>query len=549
MRLIRIATILSVAAACSSSDRASDSTAEVGGTLVIALPVEPTTLMPPQIRYAHEKQMVDQMFDGLAEIGPDLNTFGDAGWTPRLAQSWQWSADSLSISFQLNPGARWHDGKPVTAGDVKFSLDLYKDPRVMAKYAAAFADIDSVTTPDSLTAVAWYARRSPEQFYNLVNHLLPVPEHLLRDADRAALGEHPFAREPVGSGAFKFKRWQPRVLIEVVTDSTHFAGRAKLDRVIWTLHPDPTAALVKVIAGEADVIENLTSDGMDRLAGQEDVVAVRYTNPNYGYLGFNLRDPKNPERPHALFGDRDLRRAISMAIDRKAMLKNVFDTLGVLGVGPYSRQNAIADSTLRVVAFDSAGADRLLDSLGWRDANGDGVREKGGRALRFAILVPSSSVPRMRYAELIQAQLRPHGIAMEIETPDIATVGPRFYSGQFDAIINNFTADPSPSSMRESWGSKPVESRQSNFLLYGNAMADAAMDSALREPDAARSRALYLKAYQQVIDDVPAVWLYENRNFMAASSRLKPVLKGSQPWWRHLREWWIPAASRIPRDA
>ena len=157
--------MLAATVACSSD---SDSTgSDVGGTLLIALPAEPGTILPPFLGGLHEKEVSEQIFDVLADIAPDLNTIGDAGWTPRLAESWQWSADSMSIAFKLHPRAHWHDGRSVTSSDVQFSVALNKDPAVQSRWGRVLADVDSVSTPDSLTAVVWYAKRSPEQFYNV----------------------------------------------------------------------------------------------------------------------------------------------------------------------------------------------------------------------------------------------------------------------------------------------------------------------------------------------------------------------------------------------
>ena len=539
--------ILVATAACTSSDRGA-AAGDTGGTLLIALPVEPRTLMPPFLRALQDLEISDQLFDVLADIGPELNTIGDAGWTPRLAESWQWSADSLSISFRLHPRARWHDGQRVTSTDVQFSVALNKDPAVGSRLARALADVDSVSIPDSLTAVVWYARRSPEQFYNVAYNLTLLPAHLLRDTDRANLASHPFARKPVGSGPFRFVRWDARSLVEVAADTAYYRGRPRLDRVIWTLNPDLNAALVSILAGEVDVYESMTTDAMTRVAGQDLVRALPYPNLNYGYLGFNFRDPKNPERPHPLFADRELRRAIAMALNRDPLLRNVYDSLALVGAGPFSRMFPTADTGIRMVAWDSAGADRILDSLGWQDRNGDGIREKNGRPLRFGIMFPSSSLPRRRYAELIQAQLRPHGIQADVDAADITVVVPRLFSGQFDAVLNQWGLDPSPGGIRDHWHTMPAKDRALNLQMYSNSSVDAAIDSAITEWDPARSRALYRRAYQMITDDIPAVWLFESRPFMALHSRVQPDLSARDVWWRNLWRWSIPAANRLPRD-
>lgn len=534
----RVLTIPALIAGC-SSDRNSTATGDFGGTLTIALPAEPKTLLPPLVTAMMEKEIADQLFDALAEIGPNLNTVGDAGWTPRLAESWQWADDSLSIVFKLNPQARWHDGQPVTSADVRYTVGLLKDPEVISVSASALAEVDSVSTPDAKTAVVWFARRSPEQFYNFAFNVVPVPEHLLRDADRANLAMHPLSRRPVGSGPFRFVRWEPRSLLEVAADTVHYLARPKLDRVIWMLNPDVTAALVNVLAGQIDALEIVSPDGMTRIAGQATVAAVPYASPNYGYLGFNFRDPANAARPHPLFGDRELRRALAMAIDRAALLRNVYDTLASLGAGPFARGLSTSDTTLVLPPFDSAGADRLLDSLGWKDQNSDGVREKAGRSLRFGIMTPSSSAGRRRYAELIQAQLKPHGVQVDVDLGDFAVFIARAGDGKFDAILNNWGAVPSPSSIRDQWRSATGKTRGNNYQLYGNPVVDAAIDSATAESDPARSRAHYRRAYQGIIDDVAAVWLFEIRSFMALNKRVQPAISPADFWWRHLRLWSI----------
>jgi peptide/nickel transport system substrate-binding protein len=533
--------------ACSSSE--TESTAgDIGGTLLIALPVEPGTILPPFLGASHEKEVSEQLFDVLADIGPDLNTIGDAGWTPRLAESWQWSADSMSIAFKLHPGAHWHDGRSLTSADVQFSLVLNKDPATGSRIARALADIDSISTPDSVTAVVWYARRSPEQFYNIAYNLAILPKHLLLDADRANLRSDAFARNPVGSGPFRFVRWDARSLIEVAADTTYHLGRPLLNRVMWMLNPDPNAAVENAIAGEVDVFETLTPDGLARIAGQTTVRAVQYTPLNYGYFGFNMRDPKNPSRPHALFADRNLRRAIAMTINRSLLVGNVYESTALVGAGPFSRVYRTADTTLHALPFDSTGADRLLDSLGWKDGNSDGVREKDGRPLRFAITYPSSSTPRRRFAELLQAQMKPHGIQVDVDPAEMSVFVPRIFSSRFDAIVNNWIVDPAPSNVREHWHTMPDKNRALNLQLYSNPAVDAALDSAAAEWNVERSIALYRKAYQAITDDVPAVWLYENRPFMAIHSRVQPNLTAPDAWWRNLRLWSIPKDKRLPRD-
>src|SRR5688500_5869217 len=181
-------------AGCGDSGRDAEPAGDVGGTVIVSTGADADYLLPPIITNIQGKVVSDLIFDHLAEIGDEMNALGDRGFEPRLARSWSWAPDSLSIAFSLDPAARWHDGKPLRAADVRMGFELLRDPRVASGHAANVADIDSVTVRDSLTAVVWYSRRSLDQFFAAAYNMIPLPEHLLRDAKREDLASAPFAR-------------------------------------------------------------------------------------------------------------------------------------------------------------------------------------------------------------------------------------------------------------------------------------------------------------------------------------------------------------------
>ncbi|MGH7720456.1 MAG: ABC transporter substrate-binding protein, partial [Gemmatimonadaceae bacterium] len=222
---------------------------EHGGTLVISSPADADILFPPLVGTIAGHQVADIIFERLAEPGEKLNTIGDVGFTGELAKSWTWSPDSLSIAFQLDPQARWHDGRAVRATDVRFTHALYTDSALAAPVASLLANIDSVTVRDSLTAVFWFARRTPEQFFEAAFQMSILPEHLLSQLEPAALRTAQFVTNPVGSGQYRFGRWEKGARIELLADTSHYRGRPNIDRVIWTVAPDPATATTKVLAG------------------------------------------------------------------------------------------------------------------------------------------------------------------------------------------------------------------------------------------------------------------------------------------------------------
>ncbi|HKR08834.1 MAG TPA: ABC transporter substrate-binding protein, partial [Gemmatimonadaceae bacterium] len=152
---------------------------DTGGTIVVLITLDPGTLFPPLFSTIQAKQIFEQIYDYLADVGPDLNTRNERGFRPQLARSWSWSPDSMQLSFQIDPRARWHDGQRVTAHDVAFTFALNRNPQLASSYASSLENIDSVSVVDSLTAKFWFRRRKPTQFLDAAAQLLILPAHQL----------------------------------------------------------------------------------------------------------------------------------------------------------------------------------------------------------------------------------------------------------------------------------------------------------------------------------------------------------------------------------
>ena len=290
--------------------------ADIGGTLVIATPADAGTLLPPLIAGITDRQATDLLYDRLADIGDDLNSVGDRGFKPQLAERWDWAPDSLSIAFHINPNARWHDGRPVRASDVRYSVNLIKDPALGSPAAPLITNIDSVSVRDSVTAVAWFKKHTPEQFYDLVYQIAILPEHILGNTPAAKLKDAEVGRRGIGSGRFRLAKWEPGAKIELVADTANYRGRAKLDRVIFAIAPDFNGAVTRFFAGDADLFENMRPEHLPRFVSDTAHRLQRYPTLQYSIMGMNLRDPKSPGQPHPIFGDRAVRRAL----DRKSVV-------------------------------------------------------------------------------------------------------------------------------------------------------------------------------------------------------------------------------------
>ena len=544
MRIIPLLAMAAVVMAC--SDRANtQGVGEPGGTLVISTTQDPGTLFPPLIGTVQAKQITEQIYDYLADVGPEMNTRGDKGFRPQLTDGWRWSNDSLSLTFHINPRAKWHDGLAVTSRDVKFTLALNKNPTLGGSVESELANIDSVATPDSLTAVFWFHERVPTQFLDAAAQMLILPAHQLEKIPVEKLRE--LAPFPMGSGRFRFRRWDKGSSVEIVADTLNYRGRARLDRVIWSITPDFTPAVTRFLGGDADLFDALRVENMAQVRSNPTLRLMVLPPSDYAFIAFNLRDPGNKNRPHPLFGDRDLRRAIAMSIDRRLLVKSVLDTMGLVPVGPTIRAFPTTDPRIVQIPYDAVHASSLLDSLGWTRSSARGVRTRKGRDLAFTLLVPTSSLNRVRMAVPLQAQLGQMGIRMAIETMGSAAMGSREQAGNFDAALGVWHLGASPDATRAAWTSAGVGDAGVNYGSYESPVFDGQLDSALRA-DSAHARDLFSRAYATINADAPAVWLYEPMTIMGLHRRIRTAWMRPDAWWADLGDWYIPRRERLMRD-
>jgi len=532
-----------VVTACSEHSR-SIASGDLGGTIVITTTGDPGTLFPPLIRTTQGKQISEQIYDYLADVGPEMNTRSEKGFRPQLTDGWRWSSDSLSLAFHINPLARWHDGKPVGAHDVEFTFALNKNPALGGFFLSELANIDSVTVSDSLTAIFWFHQRLPTQFLDAAAQLLILPAHQLERIQVTRLRES--APSPIGTGRFRLRQWN-KSSVEIVADSSNYRGRAKLDRVIWSFSPDFTTAVTRLFSGDADLSDILRAENLPELRRHPNLRAIILAGTDYAFLQFNLRDPTKSVQPHPLLGDRALRRAIAMSIDRSALVKSVLDTLGLVAVGPTVRAFPTTDPSVSQIPFDSAAGRAILDSLGWSSRDQHGIRTKNGRALAFSLLVPTSSMNRIRLAVLIQAQLRGVGIRVDIEQMDISALVAREQAHAFDAVLGGWHLGVSPDGTKQAWSSSGVGKEGVNYGSYKNPTFDAQLDSALRA-DSAHARDRFALAYATINQDAPAVWLYEPRTVIGLHRRIRTGWMRPDAWWADLGDWYIPSAERLLRD-
>ena len=517
------------------------------GTLVDAAIGEPGTLLPASTDEVVAQDIDEQLFLKLADVGMSMNTVGDEDFQPLLAQKWEWDGP-LTLVFHIDPRARWHDGQRVSAVDVAFTFDAYTDSAVASPFRAQLKRIASVTARDSLTAVFRFRERYQEMFYDAVYHMRVLPAHLLRSVPRDQWKTAPFGRQPIGDGPYRFVSWQPGQAIELRSDTTFFLGRPGIRRLIWRFTPDIGVAVTQLIADQADVREQLiTPDMINRVRAAQQVMLYPFRGTVYTYLGFNLRANGDTTQPHPIFGDREVRRALTKAVDRASLVKSTLGDIGKVPPGPMSSLLWIWDPEIRQLPFDTAQAARHLNARGWRDHDGDGVRDRDGQPLAFRIVVPSTSMLRRQYAQLLQERWRVIGVQVEIDVVDPSVVQQRTTSGKYDAVILSRQNNPSPSSgIQQTWTRAGIGG--SNITRYDNPEFDRLVDRAVSAMSRDQARQLWRVAMETINADAPGIFLYALDNMAGVHQRVDNVQIRPDSWAALLRTWRIPPDRQIDRD-
>jgi peptide/nickel transport system substrate-binding protein len=432
---------------------------------------------------------------------------------PYYARSWRWSDDSTTLTFSLASGLRWHDGTPTTAHDVAFTLDAARDPATGYPRYADLAAIASVTADNDSTLVIRFSRRATH--FPLVLCELPIaPEHLLRDVPRSEMRAAPFNMNPVGNGPFRFVERKPgqRWVFERNENfPTELGGPPTLQRIVIAVVDEAATKFAGLVSGELDVA-GISPTMATLVASDASLRVLSYPTLSSSAIIFNAARPP--------FDDVRVRRAIGVAIDRGRLIQAALAGFATPATGPLPAGHPYAAPERAVL--DTTLADSLLDAAGWRRGAG-GLRERGGRELRFDLLTVGSAGNAVE--QLIQADLAAIGIRMEIRQREMASflAEARARPKRFDALFTGIVGDVSLAYISAMYDSR-LAGGALDYGGYHTPRLDSLLARARSAPDGEPAREAWLAVQRELAADMPAVWVYHSRGVQGLSRRLHGVL-------------------------
>ena len=463
-------------------------------TVVFLIESSPANL-DPRIGTDAQSQRIDALlFDGLVARDASFQ------FTPALAERWE-QPDPLTLVFHLRSGVRFHDGRPLTARDVLWTINSMRSGAIISPKAASYASINTMEAPDERT---------------MILHLKRADNFLLTNLSTGAMGIVPdgsgkdFWQHPVGTGPFRFVSQQIDQEVVVERNPLSWAQVPSLERVRFAVVPDAITQSLELEKGSADVaVNSLPMDSLAVLARRPNLQINETGGTEIQYLGFNLRDP--------LLKDARVRQAIACAIDSQLVIKALLGghARPAFSLLPASHWAWSGDGPR--YDFDPARATRLLNEAGYAPAS-DGVR------LRLTMKTSTLEETRL-LAAVLQQQFARVGIALDIRSYETATFLSDVRSGAFQIYsLRWIGGNEQPDIFTFVFSTASFSPKGANRSHYSNPHLDALLDDAAQIPDADRRRADYVEAQNILARDLPAINLWYPNTIVVHNRRLTHVL-------------------------
>jgi peptide/nickel transport system substrate-binding protein len=428
---------------------------------------------------------------------------------PVLAESVEHSADYRTWTINLRKDVKWHDGVPVTAHDVKFSLELHAHPMV-------FLDLpyEKIAVLDDFTLNVTYNKK-PSRYIFDSGHVI-YPQHLLKNLNPKVLSRWDFWTNPVGNGPYRYVRHTPKTMMEFEANPDYILGKPKIERVVFRF--GGSSELTELLGGNVDATR---ISGMDAITLKEDPRFSVYHSISTGAVKAIYWNHLHP-----FFTDTAVRRALTLGINRQELYEvlNYPETLPIFDV-PFSRRQLVRGEIPEPLPFDPKLATQLLEEAGWRDMDGDGIREKDGKDFHFEMLVMGGTY--FKASVLVQEQLRRIGIRMDIATLDRSVVGPRWRAGDFESVLFDFNT-----SLRRT--------TQYSSIGYDNPQIFKLHEYAQAAVDPEEHSAIYRQIMAIHSQDLPHTFLYPNVTIYVVRKNIRGL---SSPFranpYRYMEHLWI----------
>ncbi|EQC48353.1 ABC transporter, substrate-binding protein, family 5 [Bacteriovorax sp. BSW11_IV] len=512
-----------------------------GGSYKYNLETQPTTLNPLSSTDAYASVVQRYINETLVNQNED-----NLEYMPSLAQSWTISKDGNTFEFTLRDGVKWHDGKPLTAEDVKFSFDAIMHPENKYKTATKkpyYENIGSceIIAPNKVR----FKVKTPyfNNFETVATGLSIVPKHIYenptaeqeKELNKSLVGTGPYILDEVIRGKYlklkKNKDWWGNSVAD-------YAGVYNYNEILMRFVKDGTIALQRLEKGDIDFLGLQPEEYVKKAKGAawgKKVFKVQTANKGpqgYAFVGWNMDNP--------LFKSKNVRKALTYLFNRELMIEKFQYGLSEPATGPLYKTSMYADESVKPIPFDPKKALEILRAEGWKDTDGDMILDKviDGKKVNFSFTILEPLQDFVKYLTIFKEDAKQAGIDVNVKFIEWNTFITLLNEKKFEAVRLAWSGGGLDWDPKQIWHSSSADGGGSNFISYKNPKVDKLIDQARVELNRDKRIPLLKDVYRTIADDAPYVFLFNKKfTFYAHTKRMKKVKDtftyglGTDYWW------------------
>ena len=462
-------------------------------TLVMIIESSPTNL-DPRVGIDAQSERIDQLiFDDLLEHDEHLNV------APALADRWE-IPDPLTYVFHIHHDVKFHDGRPLTSRDVKWTFDSLLQGKIRSTKAAVYRFVDHIDAPDSNTLVFHLKEPSSTFLWNLSGGSIGIVPYSSGDE---------MTRHPIGSGPFSFVSAETDKEVVLQRNDAYWGEKPHLTRVRFAVVPDATTQALELRKGSADLTINspMPPDTVLTLERDPALTVQRGAGTRLAYLAFNLRDP--------ILKDVKVRQAIAYAMDRRPMIQYLWRGQAQPARSVLPPQSWAYNDDVPRYDYDPVKARQLLDAAGYPVVSG----------VRFHVAMKTSTDENTRLmVAVLQQQLRDVGIALDIRSFEFATFFSDVTHGAFQLYgLRWIGGNEDPDIFEYAFHSAKFPPNGANRSFYSNSRLDELIDHARRETNQTIRKQDYAEVQRILATDLPYINLWYLDNLVVHTKRVRNV--------------------------
>ena len=504
-----------------------------GGTLVYGEYGSPIRLVPILANDSISIRLIELIYGSLVYYDPDGNIKGD------LAEKWEVSKNMKTVTFYLRKNVRWHplpgekEGMPFTADDVVKTFEIMMNPKTVTSIQSRYSFIDSVEKVNRYEVKFKLKRPILNVLGRFSFKILPAfllkGYSYLKGDENILLYKH-----PIGTGPYMFVSQEgPNSAVVLKAYDNYHLGRPNIDKIIMRPFADQNIITQTLLYGGIDLEVRVPPRDIAEIQGDMRFELEPYSTLSFSFFGYNLRNP--------VLAIRNVRLAISYAINRQEMLDSFFEGKGQLISGPFPPGSWAYNLDVKPIPYSPEEANRLLDSAGFTERTKDGIRKRGSYKLEFDMLVPISkeNETTKRVILAFQNYLRAVGIKINIKWLEWkAWTEAVFIKHKFDIIYADWLFDDS-FDISSLFHSREIGPGRNNFGAYKNPEVDALLDEAQSTLDIEKRRTIYRRLHKILARDVPYTYLWTLTNYAAYNRRLRHVIIHPTRFFTYIKDWYV----------